>query len=108
MIVAAVFIGFVLLGMPIGFAIGAAGVIGLIHMGGDQFLAIGPSRIFNGLNIFPFLAMPFFILAGEIMNQTGITDRLVKLAQVLVGHFCECGPRRLASRVAAEDSAGCG
>ncbi len=87
MIVAAVFIGFVLLGMPIGFAIGAAGVIGLIHMGGDQFLAIGPSRIFNGLNIFPFLAMPFFILAGEIMNQTGITDRLVKLAQVLVGHF---------------------
>jgi tripartite ATP-independent transporter DctM subunit len=87
MIVAAVFIGFVLLGMPIGFAIGAAGVVGLISMGGDQFLAIGPSRIFNGLNIFPFLAMPFFILAGEIMNHTGITDRLVKLAQVLVGHF---------------------
>ncbi len=81
------FVGFVLFGMPIGFAIGLAGVVGLIDMGGAQFLAVGPSKIFNGLNIFPFLAMPFFILAGEIMNDTGITGRLVKLAQVLVGRF---------------------
>ena len=77
----------ILFGMPIGFAIGLAGVVGLIDMGGTQFLAIGPSKIFNGLNIFPFLAMPFFILAGEVMNDTGITDRLVKLARVLVGRF---------------------
>ena len=81
------FVLLILFGMPIGFAIGAAGVVGLIDMGGTQFLAIGPSKIFNGLNIFPFLAMPFFILAGEIMNEIGITDRLVKLAQVLVGRF---------------------
>ncbi|MEM9632705.1 MAG: TRAP transporter large permease subunit, partial [Pseudomonadota bacterium] len=79
------FVLLILFGMPIGFAIGAAGVIGLIDMGGTQFLSIGPSKIFNGLNIFPFLAMPFFILAGEIMNGIGITNRLVKLAQVLVG-----------------------
>ncbi|MES0809406.1 TRAP transporter large permease [Roseibium sp. SCPC15] len=82
-----VFVLLILLGMPIGFAIGAAGVVGLIDMGGTQFLSIGPSKIFNGLNIFPFLAMPFFILAGEIMNGIGITNRLVKLAQVLVGRF---------------------
>lgn len=81
------FILLILFGMPIGFAIGLAGVVGLIDMGGAQFLAVGPSKIFNGLNIFPFLAMPFFILAGEVMNDTGITDRLVKLAQVLVGRF---------------------
>ncbi|MES0879954.1 TRAP transporter large permease [Roseibium sp. SCP14] len=81
------FVLLILLGMPIGFAIGAAGVVGLIDMGGTQFLSIGPSKIFNGLNIFPFLAMPFFILAGEIMNGIGITNRLVKLAQVLVGRF---------------------
>ena len=56
-------------------------------MGGDKFLAVGPSKIFNGLNIFPFLAMPFFILAGEIMNHIGITSRLVNLANVLVGRF---------------------
>ncbi|MFS4438161.1 TRAP transporter large permease [Paracoccaceae bacterium GXU_MW_L88] len=81
------FILLIALGMPIGFAIGFAGLVGLIDMGGTQFLAVGPSKIFNGLNIFPFLAMPFFILAGEVMNDTGITDRLVKLAQVLVGRF---------------------
>ena len=86
MIVAICFVALVLFGMPIGFAIGLAGVVGLIDMGGTQFLQIGPSKIFNGLNIFPFLAMPFFILAGEIMNDIGITSRLVKLAQVLVGH----------------------
>ncbi|WP_282605649.1 TRAP transporter large permease [Pelagibius sp. Alg239-R121] len=87
MLIALVFVGLILLGLPIGFAIGAAGVVGLFEMGGDKFLALGPSKIFNGLNIFPFLAMPFFILAGEIMNHTGITSRLVHLAQALVGHF---------------------
>ena len=81
------FVLLILCGMPIGFAIGLAGVVGLIDMGGMQFLAIGPSKIFNSLNIFPFLAMPFFILAGEVMNGIGITNRLVKLAQVLVGRF---------------------
>lgn len=87
MIVALIFVGLILFGMPIGFAIGMAGVAGLISIGGTNFLAIGPSKIFNGHNIFPFLAMPFFILAGEVMNGIGITDRLVKLAQVLVGRF---------------------
>ncbi|WP_114010968.1 TRAP transporter large permease [Cohaesibacter intestini] len=87
MIVALTFAGLILFGMPIGFAIGLAGVVGLIDMGGTQFLPVGPGKVFNGLNIFPFLAMPFFILAGEIMNHTGITDRLVTLARVLVGHF---------------------
>ncbi|MEC8196732.1 MAG: TRAP transporter large permease, partial [Pseudomonadota bacterium] len=87
MIVAIAFVALILFGMPIGFAIGLAGVVGLIDMAGTQFLAVGPSKVFNGLNIFPFLAMPFFILAGEIMNDIGITNRLVKLAQVLVGRF---------------------
>ncbi|MDB2548835.1 TRAP transporter large permease subunit [Paracoccaceae bacterium] len=73
--------------MPIGFVIGAAGVVGLISLGGTSFLAISPSRIFAGLDLFPFLAMPFFILAGEIMNAVGITQRLVSFAQALVGRF---------------------
>lgn len=87
MIVAFAFVGLIIIGMPIGFAIGAAGLVGLISMGGASFLAISPSKIFAGLDIFPFLAMPFFILAGEIMNGVGITQRLVDLAQVLVGRF---------------------
>ena len=87
MIVAVVFIGLILIGMPIGFVIGAAGVCGLVLLGGTSFLAISPSRIFAGLDLFPFLAMPFFVLAGEIMNAVGITQRLVGLAQALVGRF---------------------
>ncbi|MCB1427660.1 MAG: TRAP transporter large permease [Nitratireductor sp.] len=87
MIVFLVFVGLILFGMPIGFSIGLAGLAGLILIGGGNFLAIAPSKVFSGLDAFPFLAMPFFILAGEIMNSTGITDRLVSLARVLVGRF---------------------
>ena len=85
--VAIAFVLLIAFGMPIGFVLGAAGVVGLLEMGGTKFLHLAPSKIFNGLNIFPFLAMPFFILAGEIMNHTGITSKLVDLARVLVGHF---------------------
>jgi TRAP-type transport system large permease protein len=46
---------------------------------------MAPDRMFAGLDLFPFLAMPFFILAGEIMNRSGITDRLVRLRHALVG-----------------------
>jgi tripartite ATP-independent transporter DctM subunit len=87
MIVAIVFVLLIAIGMPIGFVLGAAGFAGLIQMGGTDFLHLTPAKIFHGLNIFPFLAMPFFILAGEIMNHTGITARLVGLARVLVGHL---------------------
>ncbi|WP_108661860.1 TRAP transporter large permease [Acuticoccus kandeliae] len=87
MIVGLVFLVLLLIGMPIGFAIGLAGLTGLIDMGGDRFLAMGVSKMFSGLDSFPFLAMPFFILAGEIMNHIGITNQLMRLAHVLVGHF---------------------
>ncbi|WP_127519775.1 TRAP transporter large permease [Mesorhizobium sp. Z1-4] len=87
MLVVLVFVGLLVLGMPISFAIGLAGVLGLITIGGDQFVALGPSKMFNGLNIFPFLAMPFFILAGEIMSHIGITTRLIGLANLLVGRL---------------------
>lgn len=87
MIVLFAFLVLMLLGAPIAVALGVAGISGLFDMGGLHFASLAPSKIFNGLNIFPFLAMPFFILAGEIMNHTGITSRLVMLAQALVGHF---------------------
>lgn len=81
------FAGLMLLGAPIAVALGVAGLVGMHEIGGAHFAALAPSKIFNGLNIFPFLAMPFFILAGEIMNHTGITSRLVNLSEALVGHF---------------------
>ncbi|MEZ8144327.1 C4-dicarboxylate ABC transporter permease [Enterovibrio norvegicus FF-33] len=85
--VGALFFILMLIGAPIAIALGVAGLLGMYEIGGTHFTSLAPSKIFNGLNIFPFLAMPFFILAGEIMNHTGITSRLVHLAQALVGHF---------------------
>lgn len=78
------FFGFLAFGMPVGFAIGVAGMIGILDMG-PRFMTMAPDRLFAGLDLFPFLAMPFFILAGEIMNRSGITQGLVRLADVLVG-----------------------
>ncbi|MHA7878586.1 MAG: TRAP transporter large permease [Saccharospirillum sp.] len=87
MIIAIIFIVLMIIGTPIGVALGLAGVIGILDTGGISFSAMAPTKVFHGLNVFPFLAMPFFILAGEIMNQTGITSRLMAFAQSLVGHY---------------------
>ncbi len=74
------------LGMPIGYVLGIAGVVGMWTIDpGGRFLPMAAERYFAGLDLFTFLAMPFFILAGEIMNRSGITDRLIGLANALVG-----------------------
>ena len=85
LIVAVIFFVFLAIGMPVGVVIGVAGLAGIIDMGGGRFLAMVPDRFFAGLDLFPFLAMPFFILAGEIMNRSGITEKLVGFADSLVG-----------------------
>ncbi len=76
-----------LAGMPIGYVLGVAGVIGLYGIGGDYMMVMGAKRFFEGLDLFTFMAMPFFILAGEIMNRSGITVRLIQFAEALVGYF---------------------
>lgn len=84
----ALFFILLFLGMPIGIVLAVAGVIGIIDAGnGLGFISMAPKRFFAGLNLFPFLAMPFFILAGEIMNHTGITQRLILFAEALVGYM---------------------
>jgi tripartite ATP-independent transporter DctM subunit len=86
--VAATFFVLMLLGMPIGYVLGIAGVVGMMTIDpGGRFLPMAAERFFAGLDLFTFLAMPFFILAGEIMNRSGITDRLVGLANALVGYL---------------------
>lgn len=79
MIPVAVF-GLVLLfvGVPVAFAIGLAGLLGVWIA--DIPFAIVTTRLFTGVDSFIFLAVPFYILAAEIMNQGGITTRLIALA----------------------------
>jgi tripartite ATP-independent transporter DctM subunit len=86
-LVAVIFFGLMLVGLPIGYVLGVAGVAGLVQVGGQNFLAMAPKRFFEGLDLFTFMAMPFFIMAGEIMNRTGITNKIVEFADSLVGYM---------------------
>ena len=86
MIVLFTFFGLLILGLRIGVVVGISGIVGIMTISGFDFMSVVPQKIFNGLNLFPFLAMPFFILAGEIMNHIGITSKIIAFANVLVGH----------------------
>jgi len=85
--VAIAFIVLMFIGLPIGYVLGVTGILGLLQIGGVNFMAMAPKRYFEGLDLFTFMAMPFFILAGEIMNKSGITLRLVAFTDALVGHM---------------------
>lgn len=75
------------LGVPISFALIVSSVVYLISMGGDISFSLIPQRLIRGTDSFILLAVPFFILAGNIMNAAGITQRLIRFAQTLVGHL---------------------
>jgi tripartite ATP-independent transporter DctM subunit len=85
--VLATFFVLLIIGVPIGYVLGIAGVLGILQIGGTEMLAMAPQRYFAGLDLFTFLAMPLFIFAGELMNKAGITDRLARFADSLVGHL---------------------
>ena len=80
---------FVLLlaGMPVVFAMGLASAAFLIFAGGGIPLMVIPHQMIAGIDNFPLLAIPFFFLAGELMNAAGITRRLVAFAAGMVGHI---------------------
>ncbi|MCG6537648.1 MAG: TRAP transporter large permease subunit, partial [Syntrophales bacterium LBB04] len=71
---------------PISTAIGLACLVYLLARGNIQLL-IAPIMIIGGMDSFVLLAVPFFILVGELMNTGGITTRLVTFARALVGHM---------------------
>jgi tripartite ATP-independent transporter DctM subunit len=75
----------ILIGVPIAFALGLAGVAGMLATGLN--LITVPTRMFTGIDSFVLLAAPFYILAGDLMNRGGITDRLIRLAQLVVGRI---------------------
>lgn len=78
--------GLLLLGVPVAFALGIASVVAL-HFASPIPLIIIPQKLFNGLNAFPFLAIPLFLLAGNIMAAAQISERLVRLAGLALGRY---------------------
>ena len=73
-----------LLGVPVAFSIGLASVATILAAGLP--VAIVFQKMVGGMQVFSFLAIPFFVFAGELMLYGGIADRIVKFANSLVGH----------------------
>jgi C4-dicarboxylate transporter DctM subunit len=81
-----VFVVTILLGVPVAFCLGLAGVA-FIVVTKAMPLNVLPTLMFGGIDSFPLMAIPFFIMAGDLMSRSGVLPRLVDLANSLVGHF---------------------
>lgn len=79
------FIILIFLGVPVAFSLGLSSLFYLFMA--DIPLTIIPQKMFTGLNSFVLLCIPGFILAGNLMNAGGITDRIIKFANNLFGHI---------------------
>lgn len=81
-----IFFGLMFIGVPISVAIGASSIAVLFTGFSPSVLAyVVAQRCFRGIDSFALLALPFFMLAGNIMNKGGIARRLVRLARKFVG-----------------------
>jgi len=79
-------LGAMALGMPLAFSLIVSGVALMLHL--DNFdTQIVSQNLINGADNFPLMAVPFFMLAGELMNAGGMSRRIVNSAMVWVGHF---------------------
>lgn len=74
-------------GLALAYMIGAVSVIAFVVTDNARYLAILPQQIFSKIDVFALMAMPLFILAGEIMNRGGITRALIDLSMALVGRL---------------------
>lgn len=81
------FIGLILLRVPVSMAIGAAVLLAFLTSEFSDALYIVPQQILEGVNKPSLAAVPFFIMAGNLMNAVGMTDRIFNFANALVGHF---------------------
>jgi tripartite ATP-independent transporter DctM subunit len=79
-------LGLMALGMPVAFALIGCGLVMMLYMGiTDPQIVI--QNMWDGANSFPLLAVPFFMLAGELMNAGGMTRRIITMAMAWIGHI---------------------
>lgn len=81
------FLFFLMIGLPVFFGMLLAPGLLLFLNGDMRDLDLVYRNVFNGMDSFPLMAIPFFMLAGELMNKGGITIRIVEFAQVCMGHW---------------------
>lgn len=83
-VIACLFFLFLAIGVPVAFALGLS-TVPVFLLGETMPLTVAMQRMYGATQSFPLLAVPFFILAGNLMNSTGITDRLLTFARLLTG-----------------------
>ncbi|WP_087973160.1 TRAP transporter large permease [Oceanobacillus rekensis] len=76
-----------LLRIPIAFVLGMTTVIYILVSGNMGLMTTLPQRLYSGMENYGLLAIPLFMMAGELMNSGGLTKRLVAFAQTFIGHF---------------------
>ena len=81
-----VFVVGLAVGVPVAFVMGGAGLLALAIDGNLSLLSV-PQRFFNGINSFPLMAVPFFILAADLMSASAITTSILRFTNALVGHI---------------------
>lgn len=77
---------FMAIGVPIAFAIGVAGLLVVLFFSDGLTLSFLVSKLFDGLDSFVIAAVPFYVLAGNIMSKGGLIHSIVRFAQSLIGH----------------------
>jgi len=87
LLIAISFVAMMLLGVPIAFVLGLVGLFHLFSTGNPLLFNIIPQRMVVGLDNFSLLAIPFFMLLGELMNCAGISKKLIDFARAIVGHL---------------------
>ncbi len=79
------FFGFLVIGVPIALSLGLASLAYLVLTGNVMLLMAFPQKMIAGIDNFVLLTIPFFILAGNLMNAANLTQQIVRFAQILVG-----------------------
>lgn len=83
----AVFVVNLILGVPLFLCMLLAAAVGFLFVDPNLFVNALPQRFFGGMDVFSLMAIPLFILAGNLMNNSGMTPRLITLANTMVGHL---------------------
>jgi len=87
LVIFAMLVGFMFLGVPVAVSMGLTAVLTFVFLGQEFVLTMVAQRMYSSTTAFTLLAIPFFILAGNLMNTGGITRRVFRFALALVGHF---------------------
>ena len=80
------FLLFIALGVPVSMSTGLATLVALLSSGHFEFVFVIPQQMVEGVDHAALLAIPFFILAGNLMNVAGLTDKIFDFASAMIGH----------------------